>query len=304
MTNSTQTFWDVDGVSLQTLAWNITTLGGDRAAPPGLRGGDEKIPYMPGSRWTPRVVDSRTITLGMWVIGANEDGSAPLSGSRRLEYEQNWRKLRKLLWTPRRQFTLTKRFWLPTAELTAGGIDTTSLPKLGSYALYTARAKGSFAGGLEPTMNGPGRASFTVDIFLSDPYFYGDAIEVPFSTQTGGSNPGPNRTLQVLGDDRTTAVEIDFDGPLTSPRFTNLDAGVDLWVQYGSEIADGESATVKVSDFAARHYLTGSNYRSSGYVQHAGDRFWFFLEPGETDLKLTKQAGTGVASLRYKPVWF
>lgn len=304
MTNTTETYWAVDGVSLQTFAFNITTLGGDRMAPPSVRGDDLRVPYMPGTLWVPRVPDSRTITLGMWVIGANEDGTIPQDETLRRTFDRNWRKLRSLLWTPRKQFTLTKRFWLPTDELEAGGVDTSGLQKDGDWALYTASARGTYAGGLNPLMNGAARANFTVDILLSDPYFYSDEIEVAFSTQTGGGNPGPEQTLQVLGDDRTTWIEVDFDGPLTSPRIDNLSVEGTLWLRYGTEILDGESATVRVHNFSATHYTSGDDYRSSGYVQHDGDKFWLYMEPGETDLELSAQAGTGEAVLRYKPRWF
>lgn len=304
MTNSAETFWSVDGVSLQTMAFNITTLGGDRMAPPTVRGSDVTVPYMPGSLWTQRVPDSRIITLGMWVIGANEDGTIPTDENLRRTYDRNWRKLRKLLWTPRRQFTLTKRFWLLDTDLVAGGIDTSLLQKDGAWTLYEASAKGTYVGGLEPTMGGPARAQFTVDILLSDPYFYSSEIAVEFSTSVVPPDPGPIRTIQVLGDDRTTWIEMDFEGPLTSPRFDNNLVGVALWTQYGNAVAVSESATIRVHSFSATHFTTGGNFKASGYVQHDGDKFWLYLEPGGAELELSAQSGTGTATLRYKPRWF
>jgi len=303
MTNSTETYWDVDGVSLQTFAFNITTLGGDRLAPPPVRGEDIRVPYMPGTVFVERVPDQRIITLGMWVIGANEDGSIPTDEKSRRTFDRNWRMLRRLLWTPRRQFTLTKRFWLLDADLVAGGVDTSAMTKDGDWTLFEASAKGTYAGGLTPTMNGAARAVFTVDILLSDPFFYSDVIEVEFSTQVGGSNPGPEQTIQVLGDDRTMWIEADFEGPLTSPRIVNESVPQELWMRYATEIPDDEMATVRVHDFTATHYPSGDPYKSAGFVQHAGDKFWLYLEPGETDLTLDAQAGTGTALLRYRPAW-
>ena len=303
MTNTTQTFWSVDGVSLQTYAFNITTLGGDRMAPPPVRGADQEIPYMTGTRWVERTVDARTITLGMWVIGANEDGSAPLTGNRRRQFDKNWAKLRKLLWTPRRQFTLTKKFWVLTEDLVAGGVDPTPLPKDGDFALYTASAKGSYAGGLNPQMNGPARAVFTVDIRLSDPFFYSEEIETEFSINTGSGLPGPTQDIFVLGDDRTSNIEIDLEGPLTSAEITNLTEEQDLWVRYASVVPDDETATIRVHNFTATHYPSGTPYKTSGYVQHAGDKNWLYLEPGDAQLRLESSAGTGKATLRYRPAW-
>lgn len=301
MTDTTATFWDVDGESLQTYAWNIQTLGGDRAAPPSLRGSNTLVPYRPGTKYVPRVVADRIITLGMWVQGSQEDGTPPTDEALRRQWERNWRKLIKLLWRPRVEFTLTKRFWLLTEDLEDGGVDTSGLPSQGDWSLYTASAKASFAGGLSPTMQGQAHGIFTVDLLLSDPFFYGDIIEVPFSTQTGGANPGPNHDVVILGDERTTWVEVDFVGPLTSPRLDNISGSV--WLRYGTEIPAGESATVKAQDFSAMHFTTGDDYRSSGHVIHGGDKFWLFLGPGDTTLELSAQAGTGTASLRYRPVW-
>lgn len=304
MTNTTEVYWDVDGVSLQTYAFNIQTLGGDRMAPPSLRGDDLIVPYMPGSIWMPKVPESRILTLGMWVIGAEEDGSMPTEESARLKFDQNWRKLRKLLWTPRRQFTLTKRFWVLEEELTEGGMNVDDLPRSGNYRLLTATARGTYAGGLIPSMTGPARAIFTVDIKLADPYFYSEAIEIPFSIATSGVNPGPNQTVEILGDDRTTAVMVEFIGPLTNPRITNQTPDPEVSVTYASTITGGERAEVWVNEFSAMHYPAGVAYKAAGNVQHEGDRFWLYVEPGETDLALTADSGTGTAVLTYQPRWF
>lgn len=301
--NTTETFWSVDGQSLQTFAWNIQTLGGDRLAPPPVRGEDLEVPYMIGSLYAPRTPDSQVLTLGMWVIGANPDGTIPTDEAARRTFDHNWRMLRKLLWRPRRQFTLTKRFWVPDEDLVAGGVDTEELPKIGEWTLYEASALGTYAGGLNPTMNGPARAVFTVDIKLQDPFFYSEEITVPFSMTEGGGYPGKNRTISVLGDDRTMNIEIDFEGPVTSPVITNGTEEQLLYVRYAAEVPDDEAATIRVKPFSATHYPSGDSYGVSGNVEHEGDHYWFYLEPGECNLVLGAQAGTGVAALRYQPAW-
>ena len=303
MSNTTETYWAVDGVSLQTFAFNITTLGGDRKAPPPLRGSNQRVPYMPGTRYVPKVVDERTITLGMWVQGSTEDGKRPTTESAARAFDRNWHKLRSLLWRPRKEFTLTKRFWVPSADLVAAGVNISGMASRDGWTLYTASAKASYAGGLNPTMQGQAHGIFTVDLHLSDPYFYGDPITVPFSMQTGGSNPGPTRTIHVLGDDRTTQIEFEIVGPVTSGRMANTTEEQDLFVQYGAVVPAAERAVVQVQSFKATHYPIGDPYKASGYVQHGGDQFWLYLEPGDTNLSFTVQAGTGTAILRYRPVW-
>ena len=303
MTNTTETYWEVDGVSLQTYAFNITTLGGDRLSPPPVRGSNQRVPYMIGSRYVPRVPDDRTITLGMWVQGSQEDGTPPKDESLRRQWDRNWRKLRRLLWTPRRQFTLTKRFWLLTEELEEAGVDVSVMPQEGDWTLYSASTKGTYAGGLSPSMNGQAHGVFTVDLLLSDPFFYGDEISIPFSMTEGSGFPGKTRNVVILGDDRTMNIELDFEGPLTSPMVTNETEPQTLFVNYATEVSDGESATIRVMPFNATHYTTGQPYGASGNVRHRGDAYWLYLEPGQCRLKLSAQLGTGVAEARYRPAW-
>ncbi len=302
MSDTTETYWDVDGQSLQTYAFNITTLGGDRSAPPPLRGEDIEVPYLPGDKWVPKQIGPHVIQLGMWVQGSDEDGNPPTEMSARLQWDQNWRMLRKLLFHPRRQFVLTKRFWVPEEDLTAAGIDIEDLPALGTFRLLTASALGSYNGGLVPTMNGVAHGVFTVDIKLNNPFFYSDPIEVNFSMASGGSNPGPTKTIHVLGDDRTTAIGVEFEGPLTGAKLTN--AANDVWFRYNTVLADGIKSSVEVHEFQARHDLDGTTFKSSGWVQHDGDAFWLTLETGDNVVTLTATGGTGTAKMTYQPGWF
>lgn len=303
MTNTTETYWDVDGQSLQTYAFNIETLGGDRLAPPQVRRSSQKVPYMVGTRFVQGVPDERTITLGMWVQGSNQDGTVPTDEHLKRKFDRNWQMLRRLLWRPRKQFTLTKRFWVLTADLEAAGVDTTGLTEDGLWTLYSASAQVSYAGGLNPTMQGNAHGIFTVDLLLSDPFFYSEELTIPFTTETGGANPGPTQEVMILGDDRTMNIEVDFEGPLTSPRITNTTEEQELFVRYSSTVADGESATIRVKSFTATHYPSGEPYPVSGNVNHRGDLYWFYMEPGVVDLILDVQSGTGTALLRYRPAW-
>lgn len=297
MTNTTETYWDVDGVSLQTYAMNIQTIGGDRMAPPEVRGDDLTVPFRPGDVWVPKVPASRTITLGMWIQGAEEDGSVPEEDSARQKFHENWRQLRSLLFRPRRQLLLTKRFWVLEDDLDAAGVDFSGLTREGNYRLYEASANASYAGGLVPLMQGVSHASFTVDLKLSDPYFYSEAIEVAFD-MTGTTT----RTIEVLGDDRTMAIGVDFVGPLTGGRITN--STYDVWMRYNTALDAAEIARIGVWDFDARHDVEGDNTKAAGYVEHDGDAFWLYLEPGENELVLTALGGTGTATLSYQPGWF
>lgn len=306
MTNTTKTLWTVDGVSLQTYAWNIDTLGEDRQAPPPVRGGDIVVPYMPGEVWIPREVGSRTITLGMWVQGSNPDGTIPTNEAARIVWERNWHKLRALLWKPRRQMVVTKQFWVPTADLVAAGANTTGLPVLGSLTLYSASARATYAGGLAPLMQGSAHSSFTVDLKLTDPFFYSAPIEVAFD---GDLAIGQEKDVLILGHDRTHNIELEYVGPLTSPMVENLSATdhegepLALWSRYATDIPAAERAEVRVKKFSATQYPIGDPFKTSGYVLHGGDKLWLWIEPGMAKLKFSAQAGTGVGKLSYQPAW-
>ena len=176
MTVTTEEWWGVGEVSLQTLAWNIVTLGGDRLAPPPLRGDPLLVPYRPGRVLGPRIPDARVITLGMWVQGSETDGTPPPPGtSHHKKFMENFRTLRSLLWTPDGEFDLTKR--LDTGEVVT--------------------AKAMFAGGLAPSMNGNAHGAFTVDLYLADPFFYGSEVSVPVSGTVTIDNPGDWTTFNI-----------------------------------------------------------------------------------------------------------
>lgn len=278
MSISTDTYWDVDGTPLQTMAFNIATLGETRLSPPPFRGDNAVVPFSPGAYWLPKVVESKTITLAMWVIGSTEDGDFPSSSSAQRLFEDNWQKIRRLFWTPRRQLTLTKRFYV-------------------NGTLITAVGKAQFAGGLEPVMSGPVRGAFTVDLFMADPFFYGAEVSQSLALNT-------DETFTVDGDEQTTAVNIDFHNAFTNPKVTN--STTSTWAQYTGGIASGDTVTLDVANFSAEYDpSSGSNYAVSGKVDHDGlDPFWLALETGSNTLRLTTSSGNGSATVRYQPRWF
>lgn len=266
MTNSTQYYWSVDGVSLQTYAYNIETWGGDAQSPPPLRGGDTVIPYAVGETYHRKVPGARTISFGMWVVGANKDGSIPQGGSSRKLFEENWRKLRSLLWNPNRQIELTKRF----KDWTTG-------------QMVEATAKAEFAGGLAPTMNGTQRAVFTVQLRLADPFFYGKEKTVSINAMVEearnyAKNPTPSRNAvgystvvpdgltsrEVVGGERFTV-----DGlPTVEAFYLNQPTTKDGGIAYG-----GTSKMLLTVPGEARKY--SATFRSTlGGIYQAKVRFY------------------------------
>lgn len=277
MANTTPTFWDVDGQSLQTYARNIDSVGGSRAAPPPTRGEDVVIPYQRGSRYVPKIADSRVISLQGWVRATDADGNAPATGKlKEALYDDNWRMLRGLLFTPGKQVVLRKRF---------------------NYAgaVRSAVALASYDGGLEPTMIGRHASRFTVDLRLSDPYFYDEA----YSSKTLVTG---NNTFVVEGDDWTSEILLTHDGVRNAPRVRNLTNGTD--VLFNESLASGDSTTLDIAAYRAalsRNFAASKRWNSK--VVHTGAPEWLRLSPGSNTLALSSTSGAGVTTLRYKAVW-
>lgn len=273
MTNTTDTFWSVDGVSLQTHAKNIQTLGA-RFSPPPLRGEDILIPYAKGRRWVPKVADSRVIPLAMWVRGYNDDGSVSANAVRK--FEENWRALRNLLWTPDRQVLLQKRFYV-------------------NGLLRSATAKAQFSGGLEPTMIGRAGAKFVVDLTLADPYFYDDELKT-FNLVNG------NNTLAVLGDVPTENLKLTINGSRnnTIVRAPNRN----IQVQYTGNLATGDTAVIDVPIRSAQTTPSGvPTYDSNGRVIHSGAAHWLDLAPNSDVINLSSTSGAGLVVLQGRGAW-
>lgn len=273
MVNTVDDYWDVGGTSLHTYAYNIETLSG-RISVPSLRGEDEEIPHRPGTRWLPKVPDSRTIQLAMWVIGANPDGS--IDRARRDIFDDNVRSLQALFWTPGRQISLRKRFRI-------GG------------AMRSATALAEYESGLEPEMIGRYGAKFVVNLRLADPYFYDDVPQT--NTLVNG-----NQDVTALGNTLTQNINITILGARRIPRVRNTTQ--DIQFTYNDELLVGESIEVDVKDYRAIVYPSaGAAYRAGGTMIHAGAPHWFELKPGVNQINVSSTTGTGTIVMVHRGAW-
>lgn len=281
---TTDEWIEVDGTPLNTLAWNITTWGGNRLSPPAVRGSNVTVPGRPGTVFMEKEVDSQTYTLNMWVQGSLPDGSRPTERAPQEEFDANWRMLRKLLFTTRRLLKVTKRWYDPDLN-----------------AILSAVGYGHFNGGLEPSMTGRARAIFSVDLLFPDPFFYGATQEFdPSTTATKTWRP------DVMGDWRTTSIQASITGPRVNPKITVTHPdGSQVWVQYSGTLATGDVLNLDVDKFTAK-LTTAAGVTSSvtGLIKHGGDAPWLTFEPGENVVVLSSTSGTGAVTLSYNPVWF
>lgn len=269
MTNTTDEYLSVDGVSLQTYAYNLSTRGEREGSPP-VRGTDILIPSRPGRRYVPKEVDSRILPLSGWVIGADPDGTVRDAAKLR----SNWRMLRRLLYgNARSERVLTKR-WREAG------------------AMVTAEGRGQMLDELLPSHTGPQRATFKAELYMADPFFYGPEVTVTLARNVP-------QTIVVAGDERTSAIKVRFQNALTAARVT---VG-QQWVGY-SALAAAANALVDVSELTSLETVGSVVTPTLGKVSHGPGAPWLHLYPGSNTLTLTSTAGTGNAVLTYRPVWF
>lgn len=279
MSNTTEEFWDIDGVSLNQYCWNITTIGGSRYAVPPRRGENQKYPNRHGRAFRPKKMDSRVITLQMWAIGISPNDSYP--SDQELQFNDNWQALRTLLYNLDEELTLTRRW-----RLTVDGVPT----------VVEAEAKCELASNLDLNMTGRTRGLFSVDLLLPDPLFYGDEISVDIEA---------GETIQVTNPGDVAAYEkmsIRFDGELWGPRLVNTTRDPEVWVKANTLVQPSTYLDLDVTSFDA--YRSYDNTVITGAVQHQGAKPWFLLWPGENDVKLESSGiSTGSATLKFRPAY-
>src|SRR5689334_4925585 len=96
MTNTSTIPVTIDGVRLDTLAYNIETLEG-RMSFPGSRGENAIVPGDDGSIFIPnKSFEDTTKTLKMWVRGADVNGLVPIMSTRMAEFRSNMDRLFRL----------------------------------------------------------------------------------------------------------------------------------------------------------------------------------------------------------------
>lgn len=279
MSNSSQEYWDINGVSLNQYCYAIKTYGGSRLAVPKLRGENSLLPFRHGRIFKPKTPDSRVMTLAMWVAGIDPSTDMPAT-NQNTQFNDNWRALTDLFWSPGQQLLLTKR-WFQNAA---------------SPVLMTATAKCELAGTMDPTMTGRTRADFGVDLLLADPFFY--APEITETLEVGEeiviSNPGDVESWVDL--------KIEFQGELLRPTLRNLSLSPEIWMTLDTLVPPGYEVAVDVGKYTA---IRSSDQLEVGpTIDHSGFRAWFKLNPGNNTIALDSSGiGTGNAIIKYRPAF-
>lgn len=303
MVNTTETYWSVDGESLQTYAYNITDLDGGRRGVPSFRGGNVRVPYREGEIWVPKVADTRTINLNMWVLGASVDGTVPRDDNVRRVYESNLRKIQDLFWVGDRLLDLSKKFWVESEKLTRAGENISNLPSSGRWTLYDATAWVEWAGGLDPVHNGtPFRGMFDVTLVMPNPFFYSRELKKDLSSgDTSVFNPGNHHS---------TYSYVNIQGPMTNPKIKVTSAPdrvgrvfeSEMW--YNGTIAANERLVIDVDNFTARLYNGDTYTPVAGKIGHSGDKYWMRIYKGDNTITTTADSFGGSVELSYAPAWW
>lgn len=256
MTNNTQIYWEVvpldggAGFSLHTYNRSVTTFGGRRYVPVTKRGEDVTIPFHRGQTYRPKTRNPQVLTLSMWSLPLNEDGTADEALSMDQKQHENWNEILDALDVDG-QYFLVKRWWQAGAVVSATGV-------------------GETVGGLEPTVEGGHRLTFDVEILMSDPYFYG-----PWTDFESAAALAP-----VAGDVATDRVRLTLPSGASAPRVTFSDGN---WLEF-----DGTTdSTITIDCFTAAATNAGGQYVNGKLRRNPKFPTWPSLRPGDEALTVS-----------------
>lgn len=216
MSDSTVEKLSVDSVSVSQYAWNVTQRG-SRWKVPSVRGDNVTVPGRHGSIYVPdKKYDENELILNMWVIGAELDGSVPVSDTQRKQVRENMDTLLHLF---------TRRYEeVRLSQVLADGSTVEAYGECTEAIDFTSVAGGT-------------RAEFSVAMRLSDP-FWQDTSDVTYNS---GAAVVVDQQFALTNFDGATAPmdELAFvvSGPATNPELVLLDTGA--VIRYNGTIASG-----------------------------------------------------------------
>lgn len=213
--------WLADEVDLSAYAWNISA---QTLSVPALRGSNLEMPMRDGFIHVPnRASSPGEVSLSMWVLGANPDGSTPgVRSSRRALFEKNLHFLLGVL-TNRSRTIRLRRY-------------------LASNTVFR-EAQVAFSDSISvATMMARQRAEFTAVFEIVDSFWRSGASV----TQSITGNASTGLDLLMFGAEGMSApvqdAVVTVTGPIAQPEISNPESGV--WVRLGASLAAGEQWVV------------------------------------------------------------
>lgn len=217
----------VDGVRLDTLAWNVQKINRATAS---RRSGNVQLPGVDGLM--PSLndnLDAVTLGLEMFVRGTDVDGAVPVAGQRDT-MRANLDELVHLF---------GKRHALLDVQEQVAAAETRR---------YWAKVQDA----ITPDLNTPGSAgTFTVGLLVPS----GTAEDVNTADWAGAVGAASGTTQEVTtlrgATERTTDTILLVVGPITNPRITDVNTGA--YVQLNANLAAGQNWRVNVGTWATRY---------------------------------------------------
>ena len=241
----------VNGVDLRTYAWNVSSRG-SLLTVPGRRGANPRRPGVHGSlRVGRRPFDENTLSLSMWAVGCNTDGSFPASPERKRVALTNLD-------------TLTRLFC---------GSPSLTIQQYVDAAVYREITGATVDSAIDfSTMAGGTRAEFQVDVTVPDAFWF-DSATISQAILVGSSGA----TLEFTSFAAATAPIVKGTytllGPINNPRITDVQSG--QWVQLNDVVAAGTSWVV---DSSAWTSMIGATNKI-GVTVHGGGATFLDLTP-------------------------
>lgn len=278
MTNTTAELLTADGVVLNTLAKNISTLAGRmRTAKP--RTSNIVVPMRNGHLRTPRKwYDPAVLDLPMWVLGCDDNGNVPSGSSARIEFFKRVDELAAIFGSPE---LIKMQHTLP--DLSVRECDAEVLEVID----FTAS-------GINP------KALFNVQLTVPGA-FWQDTADKTFSL----TNPTVPSTISLTQFAGATApmdeLTITITGPITNVRVEAYRNGAALsqpvWFQYNGTIASGQTMVVNCKTWT----LSGTGGATYANLSHSGDARWLSVPPapaaGTPQIRLTGSGNTAVTAI-------
>lgn len=226
MTITTAEKFLIDGVALNTYAWNVTTWAGrlsvparkgEVVSPPGRSGFLPSLyaPFEPGK-----------VTLAMWIVGCTVDGQVPTDRSLRAEFEANRARLINLF---------TRGGLMHLEQYKPDGTVREAWATMTSAIDFTTQAGGT-------------RAEFNVQLDI--PASFWQEPEAQWTETSITSLPTTLEVGHLIGSDAPVEdAIIEVTGAISNPQVTDGVSG--SWVKLPDTVPDGVKWTIDAGAFSS-----------------------------------------------------
>lgn len=283
---TTDEYWDIDGVPMNTPAWNIELID-PAVGVPTKRGSNFVVPFADGEVWREKRHSSVTRSLVMWLSWKDQNGvEASTRAGRKAQYLANEDYIKKMfLANPSIQHTVTRR-----VLNSDGSLSIRSFVGEAINAVQFQYAENDYY----PS------CGFVIDWLCADPYWYG--LVDSFVVGPPAAPTNQSKITHVLAGTReATKMTLKFVGPLVNPQLSNLSYLPDITLLYAGTLTTGQTVTLDTLLFSAVNQL-GTSVLSS--VTRYNSREWFRMLAGENILRLsTDSAGSGEVDITVQPVY-